>query len=59
MYPLTLVGGPLSENDSESFAVSADALPEGVKGYRRDGRRVYERDFRERVARECRESGRS
>ena len=49
----------LSQSDSELLLAPEGSLPEGVKGYRRDGRRIYERSFRERVAAECRDSGRS
>ena len=49
----------LSQSDSESPLDVQTVFPEGVRGYRRDGRKVYEREFRERVAAQCRDSGKS
>lgn len=49
----------LSQSHSESSSEVETVLTEGVRGYRRDGRKVYEREFRKRVAAECRDSGKS
>ena len=43
----------------EAVTADEDSLPEGVIGYRRDGFKRYDPAFRERVARECHESGTS
>ena len=48
----------MSQSEVEQLHGSA-ALPDGVIGYMRDGRKQYSDQFRQRVAAECRESGRS